>query len=396
MRHARRRTRTSRGVVLVVLLAVAGLTALIVSPPGRSTVPDGAPLDLFQAEPDIRALLRSVRAGGNILLGEDGAKILTDGAEIAMPEDTTLTWNGQQLVWGDRAIRLPCTLGPASGDTINLDDGQWPGEIHFETDGATLLVIAHTPLEEYLVGVVQAEMGASFAAAALEAQSIACRSYAATQIANRRSARYDVDTTQLTQVWRGAGRPSRKVRRAVEATRSFVLSHANKLVEGVFSATCGGATRSAGEAFGGRTTPPLAGVECGHCSAAPFATWSADRNASEVAAALGLPGTVNMIGALEFATSGRLASAVVHCDSGPVSLSASKIKRALGPEARSTWITRLRAEGANVHAEGRGFGHGVGLCQHGAGSMASRSGWNCAAILAHYYPGAKLARLYLP
>lgn len=396
MRRKRGKMRASRGVLLLVLLGVAGLTALVHSPPGRNRAPEDTALDLFQSEPDIRALLRSLKPGESLRIGEPGAKICTDGADVAVASNTLFVWNGQQLVWGDQALRLPCTLAVSGSDAIPLDGGAWPGEVKLERADANLLVIAFTPLEEYLVGVVQSEMGASFAPAALEAQAIASRSYAATQIANRKSARFDVDTTQLTQVWRGSSNPSLKVRRAVEATSNQVLCHKGKLVEGVFSATCGGTTRSASEAFGGRSIPPLDGVECNHCAAAPFATWSAERSATAVAASLGVSGAISSVGGLEFTPSGRLASAVVHCGSGPVSVSAHALKRALGPEARSTWMTHVRTEGATVYADGRGFGHGVGLCQHGAGSMASRSGWSASAILAHYYPGAKLARLYRP
>ena len=60
---------------------------------------------------------------------------------------------------------------------------------------------------------------------------------------------------------------------------------------------------------------------------------------------------------------------------------------------RSSWY-RLGEDGdAWVFQDGRGFGHGVGLCQYGSEQMA-RLGKDCVAILEHYYPGASLAQVY--
>lgn len=390
-----RRGKSSKPVMLVVLLSIAALAALLYSPPGRAAIANSAALDLFSAEPEIRVLLRVLKAGESFRTGTKPLAVSAAESRGTLTEGCLLAWNGQQLVMDTAALRLPARIAPEAGAQLELSDGRWPGELELLQDGTVLRLILRVPLEEYLAGVVQAEMGPTFADAALEAQAIACRSYAANQIATQKSRAWDVDTTQLTQVLRGDRQPGRKVRRAVELTRGLVLTWNGRLLEGVFSAVCGGSTRSSGEAFGGATVPPLSGRECGHCRAAPFHEWSASRDRAEVAEALGC-GEILGIGAMTLTKTERLASVVVHCRNGPLDVSGSRMKKALGPGARSTWITMLEMDGVLIRANGRGHGHGVGLCQHGAGHLASRSGWSAADILAHYYPAAAIARLYVP
>ena len=71
----------------------------------------------------------------------------------------------------------------------------------------------------------------------------------------------------------------------------------------------------------------------------------------------------------------------------------TSLRRALGGLTHSTWITAIERERGFLKVQGRGFGHGVGLCQYGARTLAW-AGMDAAAILARYFPGATLATLY--
>ncbi|MBI1850622.1 MAG: hypothetical protein HYR85_09795, partial [Planctomycetes bacterium] len=68
---------------------------------------------------------------------------------------------------------------------------------------------------------------------------------------------------------------------------------------------------------------------------------------------------------------------------------------ALGPSRlRSSLLTRIvETPDGGFRFEGRGFGHGVGLCQQGAKTMAAR-GYSAEAILLHYFPGSEIRKLY--
>ena len=69
--------------------------------------------------------------------------------------------------------------------------------------------------------------------------------------------------------------------------------------------------------------------------------------------------------------------------------------KSLSKQLLSTWLVDIRVDKSKkaLTVKGRGFGHGVGLCQYGAGGMASQ-GKSYREILGHYFPGAEIQRLY--
>ena len=77
----------------------------------------------------------------------------------------------------------------------------------------------------------------------------------------------------------------------------------------------------------------------------------------------------------------------------PERVPVSRLRRAWAGSIPSTWITAVRVEGADLVLEGRGFGHGVGLCQYGARTLAL-AGLDHRRILEHFFPGAELAHAW--
>ena len=71
----------------------------------------------------------------------------------------------------------------------------------------------------------------------------------------------------------------------------------------------------------------------------------------------------------------------------------TEFKRALAEKFRSTLWDRIEDRGDSIAIIGRGYGHGAGLCQVGAYEMA-RDGKSASEILEHYFPSAKVQKLY--
>jgi stage II sporulation protein D (peptidoglycan lytic transglycosylase) len=248
-------------------------------------------------------------------------------------------------------------------------------------------------LEDYVAGVVAGEMPASFPPEALKAQAVAARSYALTrkleaQAANRR---WDIATGVLAQVY-AAGQASPAARAAVAATEGEVLVLGMEPVEAYFHAACGGRTEG-GLAALGRDLSYLSPVECGRCDDAPGVRWKVKVAASEVGKVAGLGGAATDARIVSRSPTGRAERLELARGRTKVIVAATDLRQRLGFSRLPSLAFEVRLEGGALVFEGRGRGHGAGLCQWGAAGLA-REGKTYREILLHYYPGTDVVRMY--
>jgi len=249
-------------------------------------------------------------------------------------------------------------------------------------------------LEDYVAGVVAGEMPGSFPPEALKAQAVAARSYALTrkidaQVADRA---HDIASGVVAQVW--AERPSDAARAAAAATAGEVLVAGRDPVEAYFHASCGGRTEAGLPAIG-RDLPYLVSVECGRCEGSPGVAWRLEATARELAGAAGLRGEASAARVIARSASGRAERVEIEAGGRAATISAVDLRRKLGWSRLPSLAFGIRARAAAgpFVFEGRGRGHGAGLCQWGAAGLA-REGKGYREILAHYYPGAQVVRMY--
>lgn len=252
--------------------------------------------------------------------------------------------------------------------------------------------IVEMRLDDYVAGVVSGEMPASFPPEALKAQAVAARSYVLTrkldaQVAGRP---FDVGTGVLSQVL--AAKPGAAARAAAEATRGEVLVLDMDPVEAYFHSACGGRTEE-GDAALGRGHEYLRSVECGRCGSSPRARWTARFGAKELAAAAGLRGAATAARIVERTPTGRAARVEIEASGRKASLSGADLRQRLGYARLPSLAFEIRAAREEFVLDGRGHGHGAGLCQWGAAGLA-REGKGYREILAHYYPGTDVVRMY--
>jgi stage II sporulation protein D len=380
-------------LVFAVALLLIILILFIVPEPGGAG-PASLRLRFFPSEPEIRVLVASLARGENVVFGGRRVRVATgaQGTRILPAGVLEIASGGVRL--GRTPVEMPARLIPEA-DLLSINGLQYPGVFDLVPDTDRVLLVNRVPLEAYLEGVVAAEMGPRFHEEALKAQAVTSRSYAVSRMLRRRDRLFDVGDDQTTQVYRGLPAGRERFRRAVLATRGHVLAFKGEVVEGLFSSACGGTTRPAGEAFGGATVAPLEGATCGHCDSAPGSRWTASAPAGEAGRALGIGGPVTEVGPVGRYASGRLKNALLAGPAGGFSsVPASRLRQIFGPDAKSAWITRLFLNEGHLVAEGKGFGHGVGLCQYGAEDLAARSGIGWRAILDRYFPAAGLALAY--
>jgi stage II sporulation protein D len=181
------------------------------------------------------------------------------------------------------------------------------------------------------------------------------------------------------------------IRMAVDATHSLVLVDADiKLIQATFHSNCGGETVNAEDLWGRSQTYLRATVDT-FCTAAPHATWTKNLSRTEWL------GYLQRKYSLRTGDSAQLYAVLNYepqCrdlylgNSWPL-VPLKNVREDLG--LKSTFFS-VRTEGEKVVLEGRGFGHGVGLCQEGAMKMA-RAGKSYTDILHHYYTSVHLVDL---
>lgn len=260
-------------------------------------------------------------------------------------------------------------------------------------------------LEGYVCGVVAAEMPARYHLEALKAQTVAARTRAMAQMEEGGCSKHpgaDICTdsthcqgyatlTQCREMWQDSYEAYRdRILSAQRATREQVLTYNGELITVLYHAMSGGQTEDAATVFS-QSLPYLVSVEsAGEESAQGF--WTETRLSFEQIAerlneqlpvsGLTAQDVQRTLAVSSYTETGRVRAVQI----GGTQISAVDFRRALG--LRSTWFS-LSTDSTGVTFLQRGYGHGVGMSQVGANSMAA-DGAAYAAILAHYYQGTVL------
>jgi stage II sporulation protein D len=217
-----------------------------------------------------------------------------DGVEHTLPAGKTTFGTGLKLaVDGGPATALtaPLTFSPAGGSTPLTLGRAYRGQILVDISGKRLRAINELPLEQYLYGVVTAEMPSAWLPAALEAQAVAARSYG---LANRQAAGpFDVFADGRSQAYLGVSAESVAGRQAVDETAGQVLLYNGTVADTLFSSSTGGWTQSAADAFGPPGRPYLVSVKDPYDSISPYHNWGpVPVTAQTIGTSLGVAGHV--------------------------------------------------------------------------------------------------------
>ena len=169
-----------------------------------------------------------------------------------------------------QSLTPPLTFSPAAGSTLTLGRA-YRGQILVDVVNGKLRAIDVLPLEQYLYGVVPAEMPSAWLSAALEAQAVAARSYA---LASRRGGgSFDVYADGRSQAYLGVSAETPAATEAVDETAAQVLLYGNQVADTLFSSSTGGWTQSAADAFGPPGRPYLVSLKDPFDSISPYHNW---------------------------------------------------------------------------------------------------------------------------
>jgi stage II sporulation protein D len=266
------------------------------------------------------------------------------------------------------------------------------------TSTGTLQAINLIEVEEYLRGVLPEETYASWPPEALKSQAVVSRSYALARLGESPDAPFHLRADTSSQVYGGYYSEDPRTDGAVAVTAGEVLAYGGRIVTTFFSSCCGGHTAAIDDVWPDvERRPFFAGVECGWCAASPNYAWEYTLYYGRLAHALAAAGytTENPTG-LRLRTNartGRVRYVVFTLASGEeLELPGNEFRRLLGyGELKSTLFEITGATEGGLVLSGRGYGHGVGLCQWGSRGMAE-AGFTYKEIINHYYPGAGIAQ----
>lgn len=250
-------------------------------------------------------------------------------------------------------------------------------------------------LKTYLTGVLLAEMPADFHPEALKAQSVCARTYtwkAYTTGGKHGNGSVCTDSTccqaYLTEedyLSRGGGPEQvEKIRGAVEATGAMVLLHEGNLIEATYFSSSGGNTEAA-VAVWGTDYPYLQSVSSPEASAAVTVSYTPEEFQKLLGRRLSEHPDA-WFGPVSYTEGGGVERMEIEGES----YSGVQLRSLLG--LRSTAF-EMEVHGQTVRITAMGYGHRVGMSQHGANAMAE-SGSTWQQILQHYYPGTTLAPAY--
>lgn len=249
-------------------------------------------------------------------------------------------------------------------------------------------------IEEYVQGVVAAEMDTKWPVNALAAQAILARTFTMENIKSGRVKQlHDADVSTSVEESQ-AYNPSKindNVRKAVEATRGEVVTYRGNYIHAWFSACDGGisATAEEGLAFNKEPTPYIkGGVQDGCLSITEpkNKAWEARIPLEQVRSAVkdkaGMDtGPITSASITKKGPSGRAEQIKL----GGATLSGPSLRLALGSDkVRSMLLTDVKVQGGDLVLTGKGFGHGVGMCQWGARLMAEQ-GKSAEEIINFYF-----------
>ena len=290
-------------------------------------------------------------------------------------------------------------VGPTVSEPVNIiSEPEVIEQVQEEVDNIYVSVrrsdgrVVSLELEDYVTGVVGAEMPALFSSEALKAQSVIARTYALKAnsvgrvLSDNESTQSYKDNGELASLW-GDNYSSyySKIKDAVNSTSGVYLTYNGQFIEAVYHSTSNGRTENSSNVWG-NYYPYLVSVDSVYDNINPSFSISKSFSYSELSSKLGFGVNGDSeFNILDYTSGGRVNNISIdgHLFSGV------SFRSMLGLRSADFDIVK-NDDGVVITT--RGYGHGVGMSQYGANGMA-KAGYSYRDILLHYYPGVSLEQL---
>ena len=298
------------------------------------------------------------------------------------------------LCLGEFSIPLDgIIIKPDKDGSIYLDKWRFRGAIGIlKNKDSKLTVVNYIDIESYLYGVLYHEVSHRWPYEMLKVQAIAARTYALYQKRVMKDKDYDVTADIYSQVYGGRRSERYRTNRAVNLTRGKVLTYKGDIFPAYYHATCGGVTEAASNLWK-IDLPPLKGVKCGFCGKSKHFSWKRRIKLSVLEESLKKAGyNVDGIVSIDIKSrnrSNRINYLAITSSIGTADIPGKDFRIIIGPNVLKSNNYDVSIIDGSAVFQGKGWGHGAGMCQWGAYFMA-RKGYKASEILRYYYPGAEI------
>ena len=271
-----------------------------------------------------------------------------------------------------------------------MPERKYPGTLEVSKVNGELLLVDRLPVEAYTAGVVQAEAGRDHHIEYYKLQAVSCRTFALSNIRKHAPEGFQLCDGVHCQVFQGRAWHD-SIYMAVEATHNLVLVDSHiELIHSTFHSNCGGETVNAEDCWS-KSEPYLRAITDTFCLSSPHANWNKTFSRKEWLGYLHDRYSITLLDTTQV-------HAMLNYEPGCRDLYLGNTwplipLRSVREDLKlnSTFFS-VKTNGDKVELNGRGFGHGVGLCQEGSMKMA-RSGLSYKEILHHYYTDVHLVDL---
>ncbi len=282
--------------------------------------------------------------------------------------------NGNVSIGGKEvsALSYPIEIS-ASNDIIAFNGKSYRGKfLLHKLSSSKIQIINKLNIEDYLRGVVPCELRVG-EVEALKAQAVIARSFALSKI---KGGKYDLKATVEDQVYNGIEAEIKRTDKAIKETRGIVCTYRGEVIDARYSSTCGGRTQDGDK-------PYLESRVCQFCKFSPHYRWKSEHLLSDF-------GKVRSIRIYKKDKSGRVDMIKIVSNKGTQEIRGTTFRAKFGLKSR---FCDIRMKGNKIQVTGKGYGHGIGLCQYGAVGMA-RKGYKYKSILKYYYKRIKVEKIY--
>jgi stage II sporulation protein D len=279
---------------------------------------------------------------------------------------------------------------------IRVNGREYSAPLEIVRSGDGLAVVNELALEDYVVGVLRAEASEKWPLEMLRAQAVVARTYASHHRNLAVGKPFHILASTAHQQYAGRVPAASPIWGAVRDTAGQVLLWEGEVFPAFYHTESGGYTEDPRMVFAARNLPALRPVRCEFSTGSPHFYWNLDLRLAELGDVLRKNdvnvGGITAIEISERTPSLRATFVTVHGARGTVRLRGNDFRRMIGYDTLKSTLFAVAVDGDWAHFSGRGYGHGVGMCQWGAKGMAEQ-GYSASKILEFFYPGTTLGSL---